>query len=172
MRWPQLAFVALQISCRATGVFTCEQDSQCARAGSMARCEIAGYCSFDDSACSSGWRYDEHAEDGYAGQCVGMEPVDASVDTVPVDALMQAPGCPTGYYVISGQSGGYRYVTTQADWLTAEQDCDDDGSGTHLVIVTGGKRARRAQAISSSQRAHGVARHHRPHHGGRVPQRA
>ena len=135
--------------CRASGVFSCDRDEQC-RLGTTGRCEPTGFCSFDDQDCPSGSRYDELAGDGFASECVGGPNVDADVDASATDARIDgppadaavdappAPGCPTGYYVISGLTGGYRYVSISDDWLAAELDCEDDGAGTHLVVVGGG----------------------------------
>jgi hypothetical protein len=130
-----LALLSVVGGCKAHGTFSCDTAAQC---GQGARCEANHACSFEDSRCSSGWRYDEYAAGGVAGVCVGEESIDAGVGTDVRPDAMQAPGCPAGYVVVPGQSGGYRYVATADDWLAAEQDCENDGSGTHLAVVGGG----------------------------------
>jgi|GEM_PF-1136114 len=76
------------------GAFSCELDSQCQGGPGAGRCETSvGFCSFEDSSCSSGRRYGD-ASGPQSGVCVGEEvPIDAPPTTddgdVPVD---MAPG--------------------------------------------------------------------------------
>jgi hypothetical protein len=48
--------------------------------------------------------------------------------------LADAGGCPSSYLPITGAPARYRVVENLVLWLTAEQDCEDDGGGSHLVI--------------------------------------
>ena len=105
-------------ACDVDRTFECATDAQC----EGGRCEATRYCSFADGVCASGQRYDEYAGDGLSGACVP-------------DGDVQPPDCPTGYAPIAGQTSSYRYVTTATDWLAAELDCEDDGTGTHLAVV-------------------------------------
>src|SRR5688572_7492398 len=61
----------LSFACNAaTGTFECEQATECRTGASYGACELSGFCSHTDTACSSGWRYDEAAGDGLANSCV------------------------------------------------------------------------------------------------------
>ncbi len=109
-----LALLALA-ACRITEPFPCTLDEHC---GSSGRCEPAGYCSFSDVACAEGRRYDELAGDDLAGQCV------------------VGPVCPASYgATIPGTGSRYRAVDQPAPWIDAQNDCADDGGGTHLAVI-------------------------------------
>jgi hypothetical protein len=62
-----VAIVLVCTACRATGTFSCDTDTQC-QGGT---CETTHYCSFPDTTCNSGSRYDQYAGGGLSGQCVG-----------------------------------------------------------------------------------------------------
>lgn len=113
MRRLVLVIALVLAACDVARTFECATDAQC----ETGRCEATGYCSFADGACASGQRYDDYAGDGLAGKCVE-----------------ETTGCPGDYAPLAGQTSSYRYVTAAADWLAAEQDCEDDGTGTHLAI--------------------------------------
>jgi hypothetical protein len=55
--------------------------------------------------------------------------------TAPPDAGPPA-GCPTGYVADPVTGTGYRYDHTHRDWYAAEDDCEHDGDGTHLAVIT------------------------------------
>ena len=69
---------------------------------------------------------------------------DASTDGRPpfdaeTDAPQMVPDCPADYTLTLATSpfSKYRHVTASQTWLGAEQDCEDDGSGTmpsHLLV--------------------------------------
>lgn len=102
-------------ACRIQETFPCTLDEHC---GASGRCEPVGYCSFPDVACNDGRRYDELAGDGLSGRCVSSE------------------SCPASYSAtIPGSSSRYRVVAQPAPWRTAQDDCVDDGGGTHLAVV-------------------------------------
>jgi hypothetical protein len=68
--------------------------------------------------------------------------VDATVDAVPdaspdasPDAMPDAAPCPTGYAPAAAGTSMYRTVAGFSTWSSAEADCEDDGPGTHLVVV-------------------------------------
>lgn len=124
-----LAVALALCGCRVHRTYECGTDADCAGAGAAARCETIRFCSVADSGCSSGRRYDEYAGGGLGGACVGG--TDGGLPDAP-----QAPGCPIGYVIVGSLPGGYRYSTTGAMWLAAETDCETDGAGTHLAIVT------------------------------------
>ena len=109
-----MALLALA-ACRIHDTFSCTLDEQCAPGG---RCEPVGSCSFPDSACAGGWRYDDYADGDRAGQCVTVD------------------GCPASYTAtVPGLTSRYRPVGQLTPWLAAQNDCADDGAGTHLVVI-------------------------------------
>ena len=115
-----IVILAVLTSCRVHRTFECAMDADC---GGPARCESAThFCSFPDPDCSSGFRYDDYAGDGLANDCVTSTGGDV-------------PGCPADYVRVGPLASGYRFVTQPATWLAAEQDCENDGGSTHLVIV-------------------------------------
>jgi hypothetical protein len=65
-----LALLVFVTACRYTGTFECGDDGVCRRGEDLGVCEVEGYCSFGDSACPSGRRYDDNAGDGLADECV------------------------------------------------------------------------------------------------------
>jgi len=77
----------------------------------------------------------------HVGVCTRADPTpDASTDGTPVDmsdAALDAPAgtCPATYAAVTGQTSSYRTVATPQTWSAAEQDCEDDGVGTHLAVV-------------------------------------
>jgi hypothetical protein len=74
------------------GAFECTDDTQCDQSED-GRCELSGFCSYADGACSSGRRYGDFSS-GLSQICVGEEP-DASIlpdaDPGAPDADLNAP---------------------------------------------------------------------------------
>jgi hypothetical protein len=64
--------LGLGAGCRVHGEFSCERDEQCTRGGVPGTCETTGYCSYADTTCPSGQRYDDVAG-AYDGQCTAFE---------------------------------------------------------------------------------------------------
>ena len=61
--------------------------------------------------------------------------------------------CPAAYQSIgSAFPHGYRFVASMAAWLTAEQTCEGDGSGMHLIILDEPGEIAAVDAISSASR--------------------
>jgi Lectin C-type domain len=53
-----------------------------------------------------------------------------------IDGAIDAPACPPGYTFNATTSSWYRYATAASvSWTAAQADCDDDGFGTHLVVI-------------------------------------
>jgi hypothetical protein len=73
-------------ACNGSTTFDCATSSQCRSGALTGVCEPSGFCSFGDSACASGSRYDSSAGDDLAGQCVPVPPLDSDGDGVP-DAM-------------------------------------------------------------------------------------
>ncbi len=67
-----LALGALSSACLNFDPFGCQEDTQC-DAEAMGRCEAAGYCSYPDLACETGYRFEASAGDGLGGACVGTD---------------------------------------------------------------------------------------------------
>ncbi|HJZ88255.1 MAG TPA: hypothetical protein VKN99_23940 [Polyangia bacterium] len=89
-----LLLLGLASCAQFDSAFHCASDSACTRMGRPGTCEPSGFCSFQDSSCASGRRFDEFAGDGLAGQCVGAAldgaadratGPDAGIDAAPPD---------------------------------------------------------------------------------------
>ncbi len=64
-----MGFIALG-ACSLDSTYVCTTDTQCNDGARAGRCELDGYCSFDDEACASGRRYGRWASTSLAGVCV------------------------------------------------------------------------------------------------------
>jgi hypothetical protein len=86
-------------------------------------------CSFDPPLVRSG--ADAPADGAsFADGADGPIVIDAGLfDARPPDARVDAPPCPGDY------PGGYRFVAVGATWTAAEADCENDGVGTHLMVL-------------------------------------
>lgn len=143
MRSVALVAMLVLAGCSVKRSFECSTDTDCRGLGAGARCEANQFCSYSDDDCASGWRYDEYAGGGLADDCVSSgEGGDAGTDAM--------PQCP-GDYVAVGPSK-YRYSSTGAMWLNAEADCEDDGSGTHLAIISNGAENDAVETIVGTTR--------------------
>lgn len=122
--------------CLRSTEFHCNDSTQCAGG----TCQPVGFCSFNDSGCTSGQRFGESAG-SYAGQCVdgdgGDAGVDAPLDDAPVDVPVDmSSACPATYAeVMGGQAGHvYRLINTEAGWDTQRIACAADGANAYLAI--------------------------------------
>lgn len=70
--------------------------------------------------------------DSFAG---GGGPADAAQPGGDAAIDSSAAGCPSGYAPIVGVGGCYRLAAGGAAWLTAEQQCEADAHGAHLVVI-------------------------------------
>ena len=69
--WAVLAVGLLSSSgCYTLEPFACNQTEQCVSANGLGICAEPGYCAFEDDACPSGYRFDDLASRGLAGECV------------------------------------------------------------------------------------------------------
>lgn len=126
-----VAIVVLVAGCRYQGSFVCETNDQCGASGT---CQPTHYCSFGDSSCPSGQKYDDTAA-GHAGQCVDELPADAAVDVYMPDAFDVAT-CPATYNVrIASSTSYYQVLTDQKFYWVHMAACASGLAGaTHLVI--------------------------------------
>ena len=54
--------------------FQCTGNTSCRQGGETGMCEATGYCTFDDSFCSSGRRYGDASAPPYGGECFVARP--------------------------------------------------------------------------------------------------
>lgn len=60
---------------------------------------------------------------------------DASPDARPARPDAGIATCPTDYERLGGVGTLYRLAANEARWGDAELDCENDGAGTHLVVL-------------------------------------
>jgi len=76
-------FAALGLAaCFDAPEFACETDDACVRDGEQGRCELAGYCTFEDDSCAGGRRFAE-ASSEFSEQCLTI----SSPCRLPVGAI-------------------------------------------------------------------------------------
>jgi hypothetical protein len=118
--------------CLRTVTFHCLFDSECGPSGT---CELVTYCSFPDSACTSGQRFG-HLSGELADQCVDFSLADPAVDAG-IDARPDALAlCPSSYAAIAGSIHRYR-VLFNLSWDEAKVSCMADGQAsgqTYLAV--------------------------------------
>jgi len=118
--------VVLATGCRYGGTFMCDTNAQCGAGGT---CQTDHYCSFSDTKCTSGQRYDETGGP-YAGVCVGEENgVDASV--------FNPAACPAVYTITipaSPKSAYYMRTATTSFWMHHSACKADLAGATHLML--------------------------------------
>jgi len=68
-----LGALALLAACEVTSTFACETTDQCRKRDVVGLCEPTGYCSFADTSCPSGHRYDDSAGSGLANECLDVD---------------------------------------------------------------------------------------------------
>jgi hypothetical protein len=120
-----LALTVLLAACRYEGTFVCKTSEQC---GATGVCQTSGYCSFPDTSCMSGQKYDDTAGPN-AGACVGEEPgIDASV--------FDPATCPSTYSItISSSTSRYAIRTSLSSFWMHHTACKADLAGaTHLLV--------------------------------------
>lgn len=140
MRNVVLLAVVVSAGCLRKTEYKCSDNTQCGTGG---QCEAAGYCSFEDSMCTSGRRYADLAGSSYSGKCVGEvtgeidSGVDGPTDDGGIDAMVDAnPGnCPATYTTVIG-THLYRVVATSTNWNNQRNDCGDDTAGTNTYLAS------------------------------------
>lgn len=69
---------------------------------------------------------------------IDMQP-DAAWDAALADARIELDAsdatCPASYTPLGSLPSKYRSVTNPREWVQAQQDCENDGTGTHLAVV-------------------------------------
>jgi hypothetical protein len=88
---------------------------------------------------------------GGDGQGDGAAIDGAPTDARPPDASVDAPACPATYTAATS-STRYRFVESITTWLGAEQDCEDDGFGTHLMVIDETAEEDLVDALSNASR--------------------
>ncbi len=126
--------LALCASCLRQTEFRCASDNQC-NPGGMCQMDV-GYCSFSDSACSSGQRFGESAGP-YSSQCVGGQTGgdDGGIDGPPIDGL--PAGCPGNYGALTGGNPGHVYRKVPGanqDWVTQDNFCRASSARAYLAV--------------------------------------
>lgn len=96
-----IAVVVAALGCANRTPYSCASSSQCVLAGEAGRCEPEGFCSFSDSQCESGQRFEPKAGGGLAGTCVAVEIVPP--DAAPCGGISEAC-CSTGAACVAGTS--------------------------------------------------------------------
>jgi hypothetical protein len=91
-------------------------------------CTFGGDSSSVDAAVADADVVD--ADEADAAPTDAALPVDAAPPPMP-----DATGCPADYVRYDGSRSMYRLVLVADDWLAAELDCEDDGAGSHLVVL-------------------------------------
>jgi hypothetical protein len=122
----------LLAGCLPSSQFACDRDSDCTGGGT---CESNGACSFDDTACDSGRRFDASAG-SLANTCVpeGGVSIDAGVDARSGDA---PSGTCAGYTTETGGASGHRYrlISSEDTWTTVAAACAADHPGRSYLAV-------------------------------------
>jgi alpha-tubulin suppressor-like RCC1 family protein len=82
----------LAFGCGGRDAYHCTSSDQCIGNGARGVCEPSGFCSFDDSSCPTGRRFEDHAGNGLGGTCVD---IDAGTDN-PVCGAVEQTCCANG----------------------------------------------------------------------------
>jgi hypothetical protein len=125
-------FVLASAGCLRSTEFQCAGDSAC---GASGRCEITGFCSFADTECASGRRYDPSAGT-LGGTCTSDGTTsDGGVDTSMPDDAASGTGCPAGYAALPGVPGHhYMVLTVAANWTSQHAACRATTLSAYLAI--------------------------------------
>jgi len=129
-------------ACLRTTEYHCSGDSSCGAGGA---CETSGYCSFIDTECTSGRRYNSSAG-SLSGNCTTGGGTQEDANETPIDMNMPMTdtmpdtpiaSCPIGYATITGGNAGHMYkkVTAAETWAMQESDCAATFPGkAHLAV--------------------------------------
>jgi alpha-tubulin suppressor-like RCC1 family protein len=82
------------LGCAKTNPYACTDSTQCILGGEPGVCEPHGFCSFADSECAGGWRFEPNAGNGLGGTCTDMAP--------PADARIDSPILPDAAMLCGG----------------------------------------------------------------------
>jgi hypothetical protein len=74
--------------------------------------------------------------------------MDATAIDAAVDDDAATSFCPAGY--LPAATGTYRVVTSNDDWLAAQDDCASDGANTHLVVIDNAAENAAVLALASA----------------------
>ena len=123
-----LVAIAASTGCLRSTTFKCDQDTECAGAGTDPRC-TGGFCTVADSSCTvSGRRYADNSGTS-SGQCVG-EGDDRPAGSEPIPGDMQGGeplpmGCPaTGYMTLGGAGTNmYKFINVDRGYIGQRDAC-------------------------------------------------
>jgi hypothetical protein len=124
-----VASVMVVAACGSNSPYTCTASDQCVQNGVNGACEASHFCSFPDSSCPSGRRYEANAGNGLGGTCAtGLPPDGPLIDAPVVDAkffrdarLIDASGPAIKFIQTNGQknSGGSSQALAFSQTVTA-----------------------------------------------------
>jgi hypothetical protein len=123
--------LALSTACLRQTEFNCSLNSQC-NPGGVCQTSV-GFCSFADSACSSGQRFGDSAG-SYSGQCVGGQSGGDGGGIDSPDAM--AVGCPADYAAITGGTAGrvYKKAPNNVNWTGQFDYCQGTSARAYLAV--------------------------------------
>jgi hypothetical protein len=129
----------LQSGCEDNPLY-CASNADC-KDPAMPYCDLVGQygdgighsCVADPDAIDGGKPPDQDASlEPDAGSIPDADP---TLDADPTPDAMSPPPCPDDYEPLGELGGVYRLSFGTASWSLAEADCEDDGLGTHLVVL-------------------------------------
>ena len=127
-----VAFALGSSACLRGTEYRCSTNTECGAGGT---CESVGFCSFPDTACTSGERFGDSAGP-LANQCTGTTGPDGGpIDSPP--GMIDSPlaGCPGNYVTITGGQGTHRYRTLPSgNWNQQRDMCTATTASAYLAI--------------------------------------
>ncbi|MEM6994934.1 MAG: hypothetical protein AAF721_30760 [Myxococcota bacterium] len=147
-------------ACLSFDPFACADDTQCDREA-LGVCS-AGFCSYPDNACPSGYRYDDNAGMDLGGQCIGVagtetltgsggaendDPSDedsttaaeSDDDVADMDATDESPTGDTGTGTGPGACGGAGEECCAGDMCDAGLSCLGEGCSCVARLAAGNR---------------------------------
>ncbi|MBV1862703.1 MAG: LamG domain-containing protein [Nannocystaceae bacterium] len=125
-----LGFVTLS-ACTLDATYACSSDTQCIDGARTGRCELDGYCSFEDETCRSGWRFGAWVPASLAGVCV---------DSVAATSTSTGPDMSTSTGTTASSSGDATTLavtpeTTGDSTSSSAGESESDSSSSGSVDV-------------------------------------
>ena len=110
-------------ACLQFGAYVCASDDACQSGGAQGICQPSRFCSYPDTTCESGQRYDEYAGDGLADECVEVE--EAGTTTGPVEESSSSSEASSSG-VAASEDTGDPLPECGNGVVEGDEDCDDD----------------------------------------------